>query len=171
MSSYVGHLKRQRQKTLIILDLNGILVLRLHKNQLPLSWTEDDRARFLGDAHALENDFYVWRRPHLESFLEFLFEHFDVATWTSAKSYNARHVVDAAFSKCPHLKEQLIFQWTQENCTSIDIPQMQQQNQHQHKKGGRQQVFLKEALCVWEKFPEYNENKIYKKNYFLKQSV
>lgn len=61
--SFVKHMKRSKASTLVVLDLNGILVLRLHENQLPSNWDKEERDKHLSKAKKLTNGFYVWSRP------------------------------------------------------------------------------------------------------------
>lgn len=90
---------------------------------------------------------------HLEDFLDFLFDHFDVATWTSAKSYNAKQVVDTVFANRPELRKQLVFEWCQEDCLIINIPQIKKiqssMTNNEFQKRGRTEVFLKHAKRIW----------------------
>jgi hypothetical protein len=180
MSSFVSHLKRQKKQTLVILDLNGILVLRLHKNKVP-----EDMPKYFRDlATEVKGNFLIWRRPHLDEFLTFLFEHFDVGVWTSAMSYNADQILNVVFSNLPHLRKQLVFEWGQEHCKTIDVPSMRvstsslslescqnagvnqidtskrEKSDDKKKATWHDKVFLKMLSKVCEEFPEYGERNI-----------
>jgi alpha-tubulin suppressor-like RCC1 family protein len=58
-----------RQKQLLVLDLNGVLIDKA-------SWTA---------------------RPYLEEFLEFVFKHFDVMVWSSGQPHTVKRMLDTFF--------------------------------------------------------------------------
>ncbi len=54
----------------------------------------------------------MYQRPDLRSFIEFVFDYFKVAVWTSSSTSYANEVVGAIFENL----EKLQFVWTQERC-------------------------------------------------------
>jgi len=117
------------RRKLIILDLNGLLC---------------DRERNL---HATRKSavgaFVIYARPHAVTFLDFLFERFDVAVWSSARLpniYPILHELQPDESKRPFL-----FIWGQDQCTE-DAPLPETP---------KKPLFLKRLAKVWEKYPEY----------------
>lgn len=162
--SYVGFLKTQKKKTLVVLDLNGILVLRLHQNKIP----ETTNPEIVESSKKVKGNFHIWRRPHLDSFLEFLFQHFEVAVWTSAMSHNMQPILDIVFENLPHLRERLVFQWGQEQCKAIPIPNMKVSSDslmtavhdEKCKNKWQEKLFLKTLSRICEEFPEYTERSV-----------
>jgi len=77
----LDNLNRSRQ--LLVLDLNGVLL---------------DKKRSIS-------------RPHLEEFLEFVFEHFDVMVWSSAQPHTVERMLDNFFRS---YKPRLIATWTRD---------------------------------------------------------
>ena len=94
------------KKKLVVLDLNGVLVRR-----------ELDRGKQEG---TLLNNFRVWKRPHCDEFLAYLFEHFRVAIWSSVRAHNVAAVV--GWLMTPEQRKQLVFEWDQEQCVAVPHP-------------------------------------------------
>ena len=55
----------------------------------------------------------VFKRPKLKQFLEFCFQHFEVAVWTSGNTLYANDVVNKIFPEPDRLK----FVWSSKRCT------------------------------------------------------
>jgi RNA polymerase II subunit A small phosphatase-like protein len=85
---------------LLILDLDETLIF---SSEVPLDRSADLR---LGD-------YYTYKRPGLDCFLEFAFLHFNVAVWTSSEADYARLAIDSLFP----VVERLRFIWTRDRCT------------------------------------------------------
>lgn len=85
---------------LLILDLDETL---LFATEAKLGRTEDFRVI----------DYFVYKRPNLDRFVEFAFRHFRVAVWTSSDPDYAQEVIQQIF----HPSEQLEFVWARERCT------------------------------------------------------
>lgn len=84
---------------LLILDLDETLVYASEEN--------------IGYGHDFEaGHFFVYNRPHLQEFLEFCFEQFRVAVWTSSGEDYAEAVVNSVFGG--HSK--LEFVWARNRC-------------------------------------------------------
>lgn len=86
-------------RPLLILDLDETLV---HATEREFAHASDFRV-----AH-----YAVYRRPHLEAFLDDCFAHFDVAVWTSSSRSYATLVVAQIFAG-----RKLKFFWTADRCT------------------------------------------------------
>ncbi|MCO5586358.1 hypothetical protein L7F22_040298 [Adiantum nelumboides] len=85
-------------KKLLVLDVNGLLIdTYFHKEPLPE-----------GSPDARVGNFYVYRRPFCEEFLQFCLENFIVGIWSSAREYNVNNLVDYVFGDA---KERLAFSW------------------------------------------------------------
>lgn len=98
-------------KKLVILDLNGVLAERKFADQLK---TDD-----YPGATVVNRDF-MWKRPHLDEFLDYLFANFSVGIWSSMTMRNVE----------PYLKFVLgddrtpLFVWDQEHCWSVKHPEV-----------------------------------------------
>lgn len=71
-------------RKLLVLDLDETLI---HTTNEPLERDGDFRFQ----------TYHVYKRPHLESFLAFAFDTFDVGVWTSAGAIYAQWIVSAIF--------------------------------------------------------------------------
>lgn len=87
-------------RPLLILDLDDTL-LHARFNEL------EHHADFL-----LESVYWVYKRPHLEQFLDFCFSYFKVGIWTSAETWYVQNVVP----KIVKYPEVLEFIWTSDDC-------------------------------------------------------
>jgi len=92
--------RRPMNSRLLILDLDETLVFATEEK---LARGEDFRV----------GPYFVYKRPGLESFIDFAFNHFKVATWTSSSRNYAHGTVSAIFQ----LPERLEFGWARERCT------------------------------------------------------
>ena len=96
-----SHVTFCRNMKLLILDLDETLI---HGRRSPLDHEPD---------FIIDGQFYIYRRPHLESFLRFAFAHFKVAVWTSASEPYAKAVLDVIIPKDCELE----FVWSNKRCT------------------------------------------------------
>lgn len=87
-------------RKLLILDLDETLI---YATERPLAHKADFRAGI----------YHVYKRPHVDTFLEACLERFEVAVWTSSSSYYATAVLQQLFSDV----QRLSFIWTGERCT------------------------------------------------------
>jgi len=97
------------QQRLVILDLNGFLVHRIHERD-----TYDLSDEFLKTADKHARPFFIWKRPHADEFLQFIFQHFSVAVWTSARKQNADQMLSVLLT--PDQRRELLFEWNQAHC-------------------------------------------------------
>lgn len=73
--------KRQTERILLILDLDETLV---HASEAPLARPPDFQLY----------GYHVYRRPHLDEFLDVCARHFDLAVWSSASDDYVRAIVE-----------------------------------------------------------------------------
>lgn len=88
------------QRKLLILDLDETLI---HARFDPLDRRHDFKATL----------YYAYKRPHLDRFLVYALEHFDVAVWTSAGERYAADVIKAIFPDPTVLQ----FAWSAARCS------------------------------------------------------
>ena len=100
-------------KNLIVIDLNGLLMQRSFS---PLGASSSG---FRIDQDAKVGNFYVYNRPHMREFLDFLHANFTVGVWSSATEYNSRMLVRHLWGK--KKEKQLAFVWGQEKCTNVGV--------------------------------------------------
>ena len=128
---------KRSEKSLVILDLNEVLLDRLY--------VDDPKAK--PDCDHFVGKFAVWLRPGARDFLDHILKDHYVAVWSSAKAYNVDQMLDVLFT--PNQRRELLFVWAQEECTAHATPV-----DSKHK--GRP-VFLKDLRKVWESRPEFDE--------------
>lgn len=131
-------LERKTPRRLIVLDLNGLLIFRVFSR---------DKRKFTQylDSSVKVNDFFVWKRPHVESFLDWLLERFSVAIWSSAMQHNVEALIEWTLGK--ERRGRLAFEWDQSRCPQEKHPT------HSHKP-----LFLKPLQDVWTQYPTWNES-------------
>ena len=61
----------------------------------------------------LVGEYFVYKRPYLDTFLQTCFDRFDVAVWTSSTSDYATEVVTEIFTA----PQDLVFVWARDRCT------------------------------------------------------
>lgn len=99
------------QRPLLILDLDETLI---HS-----SWFQFKKSdQLITTVCDRDGNYFVYKRPHLEEFLDFCFQHFDVAIWTAASQYYAHRILALICDKRP-----LIFIYTEKRCTKVRYPE------------------------------------------------
>lgn len=120
---------RRRRKVLAVLDLNGLLFFREKIEQTPKGIIP----------HAQVGTFNVWDRRHSETFLDFMFDTFDIGVWSSARQENVVKLVERTFGA--GRMSALVFMWDQSYCTV--------------EKRKPRPLFAKDLKKVWTAFPQY----------------
>uniref|UniRef100_A0A7N0VCW7 FCP1 homology domain-containing protein n=2 Tax=Kalanchoe fedtschenkoi TaxID=63787 RepID=A0A7N0VCW7_KALFE len=129
----VLHLSPERNCTgcprrkLLILDLNGLLA----------DIVAHVRSGYKPDIMVSQKA--VFTRPFCESFLQFCFERFDVAVWSSRVKKNVDKVLDFLMGG---LKKKLVFYWDRSHCTITRFPTVENSDKP---------LVLKELKKIWEK--------------------
>jgi len=88
-------------RKLLVLDLDETLI---HARENRLEHAEDFTV----------GPYFVYRRPHLDVFLQTAVEHFDVAVWTASGEQYAEQVVERLFHP-----GSLQFVWSSKRCTTV----------------------------------------------------
>ncbi|GMN54308.1 hypothetical protein TIFTF001_023443 [Ficus carica] len=115
------------KKKLLILDVNGILVEFV--SQVPRQYRPHIRISKKG----------VFKRPYCDDFLQFCFERFNVAVWSSRMKINVDKVVNFLFDQT---RDKLLFCWDQSHCTPTGLNTLENNSKP---------LVLKELRKVWEK--------------------
>lgn len=93
------------KRYLFVLDLNGTIVDSTHKKRAGVP--HDTKVRFK----------FVYFRPHMKQFLDFLLDNFSVAIWTSNAQENA---VESAHQIFGDRASELEFVWSRDHCVTFD---------------------------------------------------
>ncbi|WCJ34385.1 Haloacid dehalogenase-like hydrolase (HAD) superfamily protein [Euphorbia peplus] len=130
---------KERKKKLLVLDLNGLLCYRAcaHKIETIPKYRVAD---------AVHGNILVYKRPHCEDFLNFCFERFEVAIWSSAKTWYLDRALDLVMGS---LKDKLLFSWDQSKCTKPGF---------NTKENIDKPIFLKELSKIWLNYLEYSSS-------------
>jgi hypothetical protein len=140
LETALGDLKLSQRlpRRLVVLDLNGLLLYRILLG----------KSKSVPDEHIKTaekvNKFYAWRRPHVDEFLDFMFDSFAVAVWSSAMMHNTTKLIDFVFGG---RRRKLVFEWDQRRCDEVQHPNPNE----------KKPLFLKRLSKVWAAFPEWNE--------------
>lgn len=129
---------KNKKRRLIVLDLNGLLIFRVFARD------KGNYAHHLATSHKV-NDFFVWKRPHVDAFLDWLMDRYAVGIWSSAMHHNVDKLI--AWTLGEERRKRLVFEWDQTKCPQEKHPT------HKHKP-----LFLKPLASLWEVFPEWNES-------------
>jgi hypothetical protein len=134
------------RKPLLILDMNNVLVYRAfaptQAQEKPESVPFNDQATLLG------GKFYTWKRPHLDTFLDYCFNNFTVAVWSSALGRNVNDLVDFVFGE--ERKSKLLFVWDQSHCDAVVNDTSNSGDANAYSKP----LFKKPLAKVWAAYPE-----------------
>jgi RNA polymerase II subunit A small phosphatase-like protein len=123
---------RSFERKLLVLDLDETLVFA----------TEEKLER---EADFMVGQYFVYRRPFLDEFLEFCFENFEVAVWTSSTRNYAGKIIESIF----HKKDEISFFWARERCTvSFDMEEREYYLQKKMHKVRRRGYDLKGVIVV-----------------------
>jgi hypothetical protein len=87
--------------------------------------------------NARVGSFYVYERPHMREFIEWVHEHFEVGIWSSATERNTKKLVEYVWGEHLH---KVAFIWGQERCSNIGVAPSSTQ---------KHPMFLKELRHVW----------------------
>lgn len=90
---------------LIVLDLNGVLIQRRDK---PIKDLKPDVVL------KIKHNRFIYFRPHVKDFLNWLLQHYNVGIWTSAKEQTICEVIPKLFGN--KLMSKLKFILYQDNC-------------------------------------------------------
>lgn len=126
--------KRYPKHYLLILDLNGVLVAREFLGSKKPIGPQFEKGERLGA-------FWGWRRPGIDAFLDFVFEHFHVAIWSSVTRKNIDPLAKFALGEERYSK--LMFIFDQTHCEAVSNPDDE-----------KKPLFLKNLTEVWKAFPQ-----------------
>lgn len=73
--------KNSRKPINVILDLDNTLIYSISCNKLPKNKSSHLHSMKF---HKMDNDYYVFERPGLQDFLDWLFKNYNVSVWSAA---------------------------------------------------------------------------------------
>ncbi|KAH1156330.1 hypothetical protein GLYMA_18G269100v4 [Glycine max] len=127
------------KKKLIILDLNGLLVDIVSP---PPKYRKPD---------AMVGKKAMFKRPFYLEFLNFCFEKFEVAVWSSRTKKNINNVINRLMG---NMKERLLFCWDLSYCTKTSFKTLENK---------QKPLVFKDLRKIWEK---HDSNLPWEKGYF-----
>ena len=91
----------EQNKKLLVLDLDETLI---YSSESKLNREHD----------FIVSDYFVYKRPFLDDFLEYCRQNFCISIWTSADIFYAKRIIDLIFTEDDHFE----FIWTRDKCTN-----------------------------------------------------
>jgi TFIIF-interacting CTD phosphatase-like protein len=82
-----------KSNKLIVLDLDATLISAQNLERYDRE-KEFSKAQKFEDQFTMDGYYHIFARPHLQTFLDFLFENFKVAVWTAASQLYALNVIE-----------------------------------------------------------------------------
>jgi len=122
---------------LIVLDLDETLI---HATSKKLSIEEDFRF----------DEYFVYKRPHLENFLRNISQHFKIAIWSSADDEYVRHIVKQISP--PEIKFELI--WGRSRCSHRTNHELQTFTYEKRLEKLKRQGFRLDRVIIVDDSPE-----------------
>jgi RNA polymerase II subunit A small phosphatase-like protein len=98
------------QRKLLVLDIDGTMIFAEEKANLIHMQVEQPHHFELDGGSIL-----VWKRPGIDEFLEWCFEHYDIGIWSASGSEYVHSVLTHIIAD--HLRSKVKFIWTSMKCT------------------------------------------------------
>jgi len=83
----------------VILDLDATIIHSIEYNKPQVEWDLK---------HKMDKSFFVYERPHLQEFLDYLFANHKVAVWTAASKSYALFIIEQIVLKNPERKLEFV---------------------------------------------------------------
>nr|VDD15103.1 unnamed protein product [Brassica rapa] len=127
----------KKKKKLLILSPNGLLLYRVHMQNL--SRKPENRSP---DSTCGPN--LVYKRPFAGEFMKFCLERFEVGIWSSANESNVDIILNIVLED---LKNKLLFVWDQKQSTNIGLKTLENSDKP---------MFFKDLSKVFQKFKKFS---------------
>lgn len=96
-----------KEKFNVILDLDQTLISGEELKTFDMKKQQEKMKKF--DYKIMDNDYIIFARPHLQEFLDFVFENFQVSVWTAASKDYAYFIIKNFITIKPKRKLDFIF--------------------------------------------------------------
>lgn len=93
------------KKINLLLDLDQTLISAETPEEIRVGY-EKEKKTF--DMYNMDNEYYIYCRPKLQEFLDYVFENFNVSVWTAASKDYALFIIEKIIVR-PHRKLDFIF--------------------------------------------------------------
>lgn len=90
------------KRRLVVLCLNGLLFHRMWKHMED----QDERVVAMIDSASSVGEYWIWDRPERDTFIDYCFKHFDVATWCDGNQNEIDELCSRVFGD-----RELAFKW------------------------------------------------------------
>ncbi len=101
-------LKRKRKPIHVILDLDETLINTATPDEIKSYAMSPAKTKHF-KKHDMDGYYIVFERPHLQEFLDWLFQNFKVSVWTAATKEYALFIVDKIILSKPERKLEYVF--------------------------------------------------------------
>ena len=98
-----------KNKYNIFLDLDETIISAIEFENYDKNKLENDKRKNNFTFYTMGKDYIVFERPHLQEFLDYLFENFNVSIWTAASKIYALFIIQNIVLKKPNRKLDYIF--------------------------------------------------------------
>lgn len=93
----------------IFLDLDETIISAIEFEKYNENKLENDKRKNNFSVYNMGKDYIVFERPHLQEFLDYLFENFNVSIWTAASKIYALFIIKNIILKNPNRQLDYIF--------------------------------------------------------------
>lgn len=100
---------KEHKKHNVILDLDNTLISAEALEEFPFQQKGIEQKAKKFAIYDMDGYYIVFERPHLQSFLDWLFQNYNVAVWTAASKDYALFIIDKILLKRPNRKLDFIF--------------------------------------------------------------
>lgn len=155
-------LTKHSNSTLIVLDLNGTLIDRIFKNR---SCPYDSNMNKIKPDSIVKGR-KIYKRPNLDSFLDYLLDNFSVAVWSCSNKQNTLAIVDSIFKKKINVVSSdnvapiygLEFIKSRENMTCHSVNTESLSAYEDTRKDHSDSSLRKNLDQIWNEYPMYSSN-------------
>ncbi|XP_047169592.1 uncharacterized protein LOC124838116 [Vigna umbellata] len=120
------------RKKLLVMNLNGLLMHRVHRRDLC-------KVSMSRSPDGVYGSFLVFKRPFCEEFMKFCLERFEVGIWSSAMEHNMEAALAIAIGS---IRKNISFKLDQSHCTKSGYQSLEKSTKP---------LFFKEFNKMWEK--------------------
>ena len=90
----------QKKRKLLILDLDNTLIFTNTEESVSATSREKEDFQIMFDEKCY---FYGYKRPHLDKFIDYIIQYFDIAVWSAGNEYYVNSIIDSIFGDRKYL--------------------------------------------------------------------